>query len=85
VAAGQGFFLAHQEQMHYDQYRAAGYPIGSGTVESGGKNYVQRRMKRPGRGWNRPLAQAMLAVLSEMHSNRFDHAWERFAPPTNLR
>lgn len=85
VAAGQGFFLAHQEQMHYDQYRAAGYPIGSGTVESGGKNYVQRRMKRPGPGWNRHKAQGMLAVLSEMHSDRFDHAWERFARPTNLR
>ena len=85
VAAGQGYFLAHQEQMHYDQYRAAGYPIGSGTVESGGKNYVQRRMKRPGRGWNRHFAQAMLALLSEMHSNRFDYAWERFATPTNRR
>lgn len=85
VAAGQGYFLAHQEQMHYDQYRAAGYPIGSGTVESGGKNYVQRRMKRPGRGWNRHFAQGMLAVLSEMHSNRFDYAWERCARPTNRR
>jgi len=85
VVAGQGFFLAHQEQMHYDQYRATGYPIGSGTVESGGKNYVQRRMKRPGRGWDRCKAQGMLAVLSEMHSNRFDYAWERFARPTNVR
>jgi hypothetical protein len=85
VVEGQGYFLAHQEQMHYDQYRAAGYPIGSGTVESGGKNYVQRRMKRPGRGWNRNKAQGMLAVLSEMHSDRFDHAWERFARPTNMR
>lgn len=85
VAQGRGYFLAHQEQMHYDLYRAAGYPIGSGTVESGGKNYVQRRMKRPGRGWNRHTAQGMLAVLSEMHSNRFHHAWERFARPTNLR
>jgi hypothetical protein len=85
VAEGQGYFLAHQEQMHYDRYRAAGYPIGSGTVESGGKNYVQRRMKRPGRGWNRNKAQGMLAILSEMHSDRFDHAWQRFARPTNLR
>ena len=85
VAEVQGYFQTHHERMHYDRYRAAGYPIGSGTVESGGKNYVQRRLKRPGRGWNRNTAQSMLAGLSEMHSNRFEHAWNDFARPTNLR
>ena len=85
VSAAQGYFEAHCDQMHYDRYRAAGYPIGSGTVESGGKNYVQYRLKRPGRGWNRDEAQNMLAGLSEMHSDRFEYAWEHFAQPTNLR
>lgn len=85
VTAAQGYFEGHQDEMHYDRYRAAGYPIGSGTVESGGKNYVQYRLKRPGRGWGRDNAQSMLAVLSEMHSDRFDYAWEHFAQPTNLR
>jgi len=85
VTAAQGYFAGHQDQMHYDRYRAAGYPIGSGTVESGGKNYVQYRMKRPGRGWDRDKAQSMLSALSEMHSDRFDYAWQHFAQPTNLR
>jgi hypothetical protein len=85
VTAAQGYFEGHQDQMHYDRYRAAGYPIGSGTVESGGKNYVQYRLKRPGRGWDRDKAQSMLAALSEMHSDRINYPWEHYAQPTNQR
>lgn len=79
VRQAEGYFTSHADHMHYATYRAAGYPIGSGTVESGGKNYVQHRMKRPGPGWCRDLAQSMLAVLSELHSGRFDLVWEQCA------
>jgi hypothetical protein len=75
----QSYFLEHLSQMDYARYRREGYPIGSGTVESGGKNYIQRRMKRSGSGWNRNTGQAMLSALSEFHSNRLDLAWERCA------
>ncbi len=85
VRQARGYFQSNHSRMQYARYRAAGYPIGSGTVESGGRNYVQYRLKRPGQGWNRNTAQSMLAVLSEMHSNRLDLAWEQFARPTNLR
>jgi hypothetical protein len=53
-----------------------GYPIGSGTVESGINTVVHHRMKRQGRGWNRPHAQAMLAALGEPHNDRFLSAWQ---------
>lgn len=72
----RGYFADHLQQMDYARYRRQGYPIGSGTVESGGKNYVQHRMKRSGRGWNRDTGQAMLSALSEFHSDRLDLAWE---------
>ena len=62
--------------MRYDEFRAAGYPIGSGTVESGINSVVHHRMKRPGRGWVSSNGQAMLAGLSELHSGRFDQAWK---------
>ena len=52
--------------MRYDEFRAEGYPIGSGTVESGMNTVVHHRMKRPGRGWERSNGQAMLAGLSEL-------------------
>jgi len=46
-----GYFRHNRKRMRYDHFRAQGYPIGSGTVESGAKNVVQRRLKRSGRGW----------------------------------
>lgn len=37
--------------MRYDQFRAAGYMIGSGTIESGCKQIVTQRLKLPGAQW----------------------------------
>jgi len=71
-----GYFKNNRKRMRYDEFRKAGYPIGSGTVESGINTVVHHRMRRPGRGWTRDNAQAMLAGLSELHSGRFDQAWQ---------
>jgi hypothetical protein len=81
VRQAPGYFETNTERMRYNQFRAAGYPIGSGTVESGAKNVVQHRMRRPGRGWEREYANAMLALLGEYHSNRFDQTWLRLCQP----
>lgn len=72
-----GYFQRQQSRMAYHQYRVAGYPIGSGTVESGVNIVVHHRLKRQGRGWKRDNAQGMLAALSELHSGRFEWAWRR--------
>lgn len=72
-----GYFERHQDRMRYHQYRVAGYPIGSGAVESAVNIVVHHRMKRQGRGWARDNAQSMLAGLSHLHSQRFDWAWGR--------
>jgi hypothetical protein len=76
VRQAPGYFRHNRARMRYDVFRALGCPIGSGTVESGAGNVVKHRMQRPGRGWKRECAQSMLAVLSELHSNRFEQAWE---------
>jgi hypothetical protein len=76
VQPAASYFETRQERMRYDQFRAAGYPIGSGTVESAANTVVHHRMKRPGRGWQRDNAQGMLAGLSELHSGRFEHTWQ---------
>ena len=70
------YFESRQSKMDYALFRQAGYPIGSGTVESGINTVVHHRMKRPGRGWERKQAHAMLAALSEFHSGRFQTAWQ---------
>jgi hypothetical protein len=76
VRQAPGYFQGNRKRMCYDEFRAEGYPIGSGTVESGINTVVHHRMKRPGQGWKRPCGQAMLAGLSELHSGRFDQAWQ---------
>ena len=80
VRQAPGYFQANQTRMRYDYFREAGYPIGSGTVESAANNVVHHRMRRPGRGWQRDNAQAMLAGLSELHSGRFERAWQATLP-----
>jgi hypothetical protein len=75
VQQAPDYFRTRQKQMQYDQFRAKGWPIGSGVVESAANTVVHHRLKRPGRGWKRESAQAMLAALCELHSHRFDQAW----------
>lgn len=76
VQQAPDYFRLRQKQMLYDQFRTKGWPIGSGVVESAANTVVHHRLKRPGRGWKREYAQAMLAALAELHSHRFDRAWQ---------
>lgn len=70
-----GYFQRQADRMKYHQYRIAGYPIGSGAVESGINSVVHHRMKRQGRGWHPDNVNPMLAALSELHSGRFERTW----------
>jgi len=45
------YFTNNIERMRYDKFRAAGYMIGSGTIESGCKQIVTQRLKLPGAQW----------------------------------
>ena len=45
------YFYTNADRMRYDRFRAAGYMIGSGTVESGCKQIVSHRLKLPGAQW----------------------------------
>ena len=75
------YFATNRDRMRYDVFRDQGLPVGSGTVESGAKNVVQLRLKRPGRGWARNHVQSMLAALCELHSDRFAWAWQQAYHP----
>jgi hypothetical protein len=80
IRQSPAYFESRQSKMDYVYFRQAGFPIGSGTVESGINTVVHHRMKRQGRGWKRKNAQAMLAALSEFHSGRFHMAWNTNLP-----
>lgn len=80
IRQSPAYFESRQSKMDYARFRQAGYPIGSGTVESGINTVVHHRMKRQGHGWKRKNAQAMLAALSEFHSGRFQVTWQAGLP-----
>ena len=62
------YFTNNRHRMDYPTYRANGYQIGSGTVESAVKQIAQQRLKVPGARWNlssaRLVSKARAAFLS---------------------
>jgi len=62
-------------QLAYAEFQAAGYPIGSGAVESGNKIVVEARLKGSGMHWARPHVNPMLALRNMACSERWEEAW----------
>ena len=61
--------------MHYDEYLAAGYPIGSGVVESTCGHTVKKRMEGTGRRWSIKGAESTLLLRSVYTSNDWEAYW----------
>lgn len=55
-----GYLEANRQHMRYDEYLAAGYPIGSGVAEGACRHVVKDRMEGSGMRWTVEGAQAML-------------------------
>jgi hypothetical protein len=70
------YFENHREWMRYDEYLAAGYPIGSGVVESTCGYTVKKRMEGTGRRWSIKGAESTLLLRSVYTSNDWDAYWE---------
>ena len=56
------YFEERCEYMKYDEYLAAGYPIGSGVVEGACRHLVKDRMEQSGMRWRIEGAQAILSL-----------------------
>ena len=70
------YFRNNHRRMRYLDYREDLWPIGSGVVESGCKQF-QMRLKGPGMHWSRPGAERMLALHASIRSRRFDARWSQ--------
>lgn len=70
------YFENHRHWMQYDVYLTAGYPIGSGVVESTCGHTVKDRMEGSGRRWSIPGAESMLLLRSVITSHDWDAYWE---------
>jgi hypothetical protein len=62
-------------QIQYATFQAAGYPIGSGTIESANKLVVGARLKGSGMHWARANVNPMLALRCAACSARWATAW----------
>ncbi len=69
-----GYLEHNRERMKYDEYLAAGYPIGSGVVEGACRHLVKDRLERAGMRWRRQGAQAML----DLRATYLNGEWEVF-------
>jgi hypothetical protein len=69
------YLTTNRARMRYQSFRAAGYAIGSGAVESAVSHVFQQRMKRVGMRWRAAGADAMLSLRALY---RTTGAWDRF-------
>src|SRR6266571_3940534 len=70
------YLQKREAQMQYPTYQAAGWPIGSGMVESANKVVVEARLKGAGMQWTAPNVNAMLALRVTIDNDRWDHEWQ---------
>lgn len=69
-----GYFRTNHRRMNYIEIREAEWPIGSGVVESGAKQF-KARFTGPGMRWSRRGAENLLPIRTAVLSGRFDQMW----------
>ena len=74
VSAVIGYYANNREHMRYDEYLAAGYPIGSGVAEGACRHVVKDRLEQTGMRWMVQGAQAML----HLRAIYLNGQWEEF-------
>jgi hypothetical protein len=72
-----GYLERNRRFMRYDEYLAAGFPIGSGVAEGACRHLVKDRMELTGMRWRVPGAQAMLD-LRAVHINNDGDAFQQY-------
>jgi hypothetical protein len=78
-ATSFGYLAKRWDQIQYATFRAAGYPIGSGCVESANKLVVEARLKGPGMHWARSHVTPLAALRATLCSERWDATWPQIA------
>ncbi len=69
-----GYYQRNLPYMHYDQYLARGWPIGTGVVEGACGHLVKDRMEQSSMRWTRSGAQAVL----DLRAVRINDDWDEY-------
>ena len=62
--------------MDYPTYQQQGWPIGSGSVESGHKLVMHASLKGPGMHWRSEHVNPMLALCLALLNDRWAESWQ---------
>ena len=79
-----GYLKRNRRFMRYDEYLAAGYPIGSGVAEGACRHLVKDRMEGTGMRWRTEGAQAMLDLRAVYLNDDWD-AFQAYRIETERR
>jgi hypothetical protein len=66
-----------RELMDYPTYQQQGWPIGSGSAESGHRVVMQARLKGPGMHWRPEHVNPMLALRLALLNERWTESWQQ--------
>ena len=69
------YLQKREAHMHYPTYQAAGWPIGSGSVESANKVVVEARLKGAGMRWQDQNVNPMLVLRNAVCNRRWKETW----------
>jgi len=69
-----GYFLRHEEHIHYAKLDEQGVPVGSGAMESQCAQF-QRRFKCTGQFWSDEGFANLLAIDLRVRNDEFEHLW----------
>ena len=75
LASLRRYIDARKEMLQYPQFRAAGYEIGSGPTEAFCKTLTSR-LKGQGMRWDKPNAEAMMALASVRSCGLWQTYWD---------
>lgn len=63
------YLVTHEERLNYSVFRDAGFPVGSGFVESAHRHVLQTRMKRAGQRWDPEHAKRMAGLRAALRTS----------------
>jgi hypothetical protein len=69
------YLQKREAHMQYPTHQAAGWPIGSGSVESANKVVVEARLKGAGMRWGRQNVNPMLVLRNAVCNRRWHQTW----------
>ena len=70
------YLQKREAHMQYPIYQEAGWPIGSGSVESANKLVVEARLKGAGMRWCRHNVNPMLVLRNAVCNREWKQTWE---------